>query len=104
VVLSRCCLRISPYLALRAYLAEPEPRERITRVYPAHETRLLRETIFDTDLPPLVEEHPGTAYAFAEGQKVRSDHPAVKANPSAFRRIDPTDALVYDFSAPTERA
>jgi len=51
--------------------------------------------IDDTDGPPIVEEQPGTVYAFKEGQRVRRDHPAVEANPGAFRDVDATDTLVY---------
>jgi hypothetical protein len=51
--------------------------------------------IDDTDNPPLVEEQPGRIYAFREGQRVRRDHEAVEANPSAFRDVGATDTLVY---------
>lgn len=58
----------------------------------------IEETIFDTDNPPIVEEDVGTAYAFAQGQRVRADHPAVLACPNGFRPIDATDALIYGTS------
>lgn len=51
--------------------------------------------IADTDGPPLVEEQIGTTYAFREGQRVRADHPAVLANPGAFRPIDATDEIIF---------
>jgi hypothetical protein len=36
------------------------------------------------ELPPIDEGDDGVPYAFRQGEKVRSDHPAVGACPSAF--------------------
>ena len=51
--------------------------------------------ILDTDNEPIDPGDEGVAFAFAAGEKVRADHPAVQECPGAFREIDPTDALVY---------
>ena len=40
--------------------------------------------ILDTDHPPIEPEETGIAYAYREGQRVRADHEAVQACPSAF--------------------
>jgi len=49
--------------------------------------------ILDTDNAPIVEEDPGTPYAFKAHERVGKDHPAVKANPEAFMTADEADDL-----------
>ena len=43
----------------------------------------------------LVEEDPGTAYAFEEGQRVRKSYPAVAAFLARYRPLDEADAFLY---------
>jgi len=52
-------------------------------------------TIPDTDHEPIVPEDLGVAFAFKTGERVRADHPAVLANPAAFRPIDATDEIIF---------
>jgi len=74
--------------------ARPRKYARIT-VQDNRHNELPPVEIDDTDNPPIDEGDIGVSYAFAEGQIVKADHPAVRECPAGFRPVDATDELVY---------
>lgn len=49
-----------------------------------------------TEFDPVVEEDPGTPYAFKAGQRVHKTHPAVEANPGAFMSVEEAEQIFDD--------
>jgi len=63
-----------------------------------HEGEVVNKRTGNKEVVPFTEVEPkdpgdlGVPYAFKEGQKVRENHPAVKANPSAFLSLEDAEA------------